>query len=68
MQGACDVAVNATIAHVGEQLLHQQAILLPDVHDFFLQQQNQILMANEIIWNSQKHLPHFLILYCLKMK
>ena len=44
-----DLAIKVTITHVGEQLLQQRgALLLPDVHDFFSEQQNQILMANEI--------------------
>ena len=40
--------MNATIVHVGEELLQQQAFLLPDVHDFFSEQQNTILLVNDI--------------------
>ena len=47
-QEARDLAINATIAHVGEQLLQQRALLLPEIHDFFTEQQNQLVMANEI--------------------
>ena len=35
MQQVCDLAMDRTVVHVGEELLQRKAILLPVVHDFF---------------------------------
>ena len=48
LQEVSNLAMNATIAHVGKELLQQRAILLPDVHDFFSEYQNTILKASNI--------------------
>ena len=43
LQQVCDLAMDKTVVHVVEELLQRKAILLPAVHDFFLEKHDEIL-------------------------
>ena len=79
MQQVCDLAMDRTVVHVGEELLQRNAILLPAVHDFFSSCQDEItavvnLQGTErktsmwVLSNLSSSLKHHLVYTCKARK
>lgn len=81
LQEVCELAMDKTVVHVGEDLLQRKAILLPVAHDFFVEMYDDILASTDLqgtetktissIWvlsNLTNALQHHLVYSCKARK
>ena len=60
-EDAMSRAMSMTTVHVGEALMNQEGLLLPDVHKFFLQKLNDVPLLLQTL---AKEKCHKYILHC----